>query len=128
MQSGVADVDFWTRTTSAGDDTPYRQFDPVRMQPTRDNARANMSQRAVRVHRSSIMTSATSPPTNGSITPEHSPLVRMILREAVANMATGDSVLEQVTSDPKQAGQTTKGLGSFHGTLSSLPVPQLSTH
>ncbi len=121
MQSGVADVDFSdTRTAPAGDDTPYRQLDPVRMQPTRDNARAKyVAAAGSGALDYDIGDIAANEWLNYTRTfPAGS--YEVYLREALANMATGDSVLEQVTSDPKQPGQSTKVLGSFHGTVSGF--------
>ena len=42
------------------------------------------------------------------------------LRESLANIATGESILEQVTNDPSQPDQTVKSLGSFLGVLSGF--------
>ncbi|MBI3870763.1 MAG: hypothetical protein HY299_19710, partial [Verrucomicrobia bacterium] len=42
------------------------------------------------------------------------------LREALANIATGDSVLEQVISDPSAEDQSTKILGAFLGVRSGF--------
>ena len=51
------------------------------------------------------------------------------LRQALINMEAGESVLEQVTSDPTLPDQTVKTLGSFLGTLTgtmpAVGVPRL---
>jgi len=111
---GVEGTDFHdTRTAPAGADTPYRTFDPVRMQRSRDQQRPQFD------------------PNNlvfdydvGDIAAGEwlqytrqfaSGNYQVYLRQALANMATGESVLELVTGDRTQPDAASQVLGSFLG-------------
>ncbi|MEW6157256.1 MAG: hypothetical protein AB1813_07470 [Verrucomicrobiota bacterium] len=118
-QTGVQDVDFNdTRTSPRPQDTLYRPFDPVRMQHTLDNARkkfVDAGGTASGVYDYDVGDIAEGEWLNYTRTfPPGS--YEVYLREALANMATGDSVLEQVTGDRTQPGQSVRLLGSFLGT------------
>lgn len=117
-QSGVPDVDFFdTRDAANGRDTMYRSSDPIRMQRSRDFARTR--------HTAAGGTAANiyDYDVGDIIADEWMNYTRnfpagsyeVYLRESLANMPTGESVLEQVTSDPTKPKQSTKVLGSFLG-------------
>ncbi len=118
--TGTADIDFHeTRATPNGNDTVYRTQDPVRMQHTLDVPRVQY-----------VLAGG---PGNGNqvfdydvgdlVAGEWMNYTRtfdagsyeVYLREAVVNLAQGESVLELVTGDRTQPNQTTKVLGSFLG-------------
>jgi hypothetical protein len=118
LQTGVQGVDFNdTRTTPRPQDTLYRPNDPVRMQHSLDNGRqkyAAAGGTAASVYDYDVGDIAAGEWLNYTRTfPPGS--YQVYLREALVNMASGESVLEQVTSDPTQANQTTKIVGSFLG-------------
>jgi hypothetical protein len=123
LQIGLLDVDYTdTRATPNGADTLYRPEDPVRMGHTRDNVRAKYTAAGgagAGVYDYDVGDIAAGEWLNYTRTfPAGS--YEVYLREALANLATGESVLEQVTSDPSQTGQTTKVLGSFQGALTGF--------
>jgi hypothetical protein len=111
---GVEGIDFHdTRTAPSGNDTPYRTSDPVRMARSRDQRRAAFDPDNL-VYDYDVGDLATGewiqftrqfPAGNYQI----------YLRQALANMATGESVLELVTGDRTQPEAATQVLGSFLG-------------
>ncbi|MEK7686294.1 MAG: hypothetical protein AAB466_12820 [Verrucomicrobiota bacterium] len=118
LQTAVQNVDFNdTRTTPRPQDTLYRPFDPIRMQHTLDSVRAKYTAAGGAdafvfdydvgdIEAGEWLDyTRTFPP--GSY--------EVYLREALVNMASGESVLEEVTGDITQPSQTTKVLGSFLG-------------
>jgi hypothetical protein len=122
-QAGVQGVDFNdTRTAPRSQDAPWRNQDAVRMERTLDLVRSKFvaaGGTAAEVYDYVVGDidagewlnyTRTVPP--GSY--------EVYLRQALINMEAGESVLEQVTSDPTQPGQTVKTLGSFLGTLSGF--------
>ncbi len=119
LQTGVSGVDYSdTRTGPHGQDTAYRPNDPVRMAPTRDTIRPRYVAAGgpdAQVFDYDVGDIAAGEWLNYTRT-FPAGVYEVYLREAVANMANGESVLELVTSDPKQPQQTTSVLGSFLGT------------
>jgi len=122
-QTGVQGVDFNdTRTAPRSQDAPWRNQDPVRMERTLDLVRSKYAAAggvAAEVYDYAVGDidagewlnyTRTVPPGTYEI----------YLRQALINMEAGESVLEQVTSDPSQPNQTVKTLGSFLGTLSGF--------
>ena len=122
-QAGVQDIDFNdTRTAPRSQDAPWRNQDPVRMERTLDVVRSKYSAAggtAAEVYDYAVGDidagewlnyTRTVPPGNYEV----------YLRQALINMEAGESVLEQVTSDPGRLNQTVKTLGSFLGTLSGF--------
>ena len=116
--AGVPDVDFSdTRTTANGSDTLYRSEDPIRMQHSLDSVRAKHT--AAGGKDAGVFDYDVSDFSVG----EWEDYTRTIpagsyevyLREAVANLETGDSVLELVTGDRTQPNQKVKTLGTFLG-------------
>ena len=100
-----------TRTSPQAQDTLYRTQDSVRMAHTLDRQRAGFSADNL-VFDYDVGDLATGEWMN--YTREFTEgTYEIYLREAVVNLASADSVLEQVTSDPTQPGQTIKALGSF---------------
>ena len=117
-QTGTQDIDFnETRTTPDPQDTLYRPNDSVRMQHSLDAVRAKFTAAggaAAGVYDYDVGDIAEGEWLNYTRTfPPGS--YEVYLRQAVANMATGESVLEQVTGDPSQPNASTKVLGSFLG-------------
>src|SRR6185369_16547190 len=123
QQTGAQDIDFNdSRTTPLLQDTLYRSSDPVRMAHSLDKAREKFTtaggpDAGVYDYDVGDLTAGewlnytrTFPP--GSY--------EVYLREALANMATGESVLEFVTGDRTQPNQTTAVLGSFLGERSGF--------
>ena len=122
-QLGIQGVDFNdTRTAPSSEDVPWRNQDPVRMERTLDAVRSKYAAAggtAAEVYDYAIGDidsgewlnyTRTIPPGTYEI----------YLRQALINMDAGESVLEQVTSDPSQPNQTVKTLGSFLGTLTGF--------
>ncbi len=122
-QVGVVDVDYSeTRTSPNGNDTMYRPSDPIRMIHSRDFTRAKFASlggSAGGVFDYDVGDIATGEWLNYTRTfPAGS--YEVYLRESLANMASGESVLEQVTGDPTQPAPATKVLGSFLGSLTGF--------
>lgn len=118
LQAGVSGVDFnETRATPRAQDTLYRPNDPVRMQHSRDQARAQFTAgggQAAGIYDYDVIDIAAGEWLNYTRTfPAGS--YEVYLREALANMTSGESVLEMVTGNPGQPEQTTRLLGSFLG-------------
>jgi hypothetical protein len=122
-QAGVAGVDFVdNRATPSTADTLYRPDDPVRMQHSLDSVRKKFADAGGTdwgVYDYDVGDNAIGDWLNftrdfaaGSY--------EVYLREAVANMDLGESVLEMVTGDRTQPDQTTKILGSFLGRRSGF--------
>ena len=122
-QAGVQGIDFNdTRTAPRSQDAPWRNQDAVRMERTLDLVRSKYAAAggtAAEVYDYAIGDidsgewlnyTRTIPPGTYEI----------YLRQALINMDAGESVLEQVTSDPSQPNQTVKTLGSFLGTLTGF--------
>ncbi|MBN8247019.1 MAG: hypothetical protein J0L84_06200, partial [Verrucomicrobia bacterium] len=112
---GTADVDFLdTRTAPNGADTMYRTQDPVRMQRALDNRRRDQFNSDLGVYDYEVGDIAAGDWMN--YTREFAAgSYEVYLREAVVNLERADSVLEEVTSDPAQPGQTVRLLGTFAG-------------
>jgi len=112
---GTPEVDFLdTRTTPNGGDTMYRTQDPVRMQRALDNRRRDQFNNDQGVYDYEVGDIAAGDWMN--YTREFAAgTYEVYLREAVVNLERADSVLEEVTSDPAQAGQTVRLLGTFAG-------------
>ncbi|MCX8107739.1 MAG: hypothetical protein N3G20_02935, partial [Verrucomicrobiae bacterium] len=116
-QIGIAEIDFHdTRTSPNGVNTMYRTWDPVRMQHSMDIVRKKFVEAGgadnfvfdydvgdIAAGEWLMYTRNFSP---GSY--------EVYLREALLNMTSGESVLEQVV------GETTKVLGAFIGSLSGF--------
>ena len=122
-QQGVQGVDFNdTRTGPNGEDTQWRQTDPVRMERTVDRPRAKYT--AAGGAAAEVYDYAVGDFVDGewyNYTRTFPPgTYEVYLRQALINMEAGESVLEQVTSDPSQDNQTTRILGSFLATLSGF--------
>ncbi len=119
--AGVQDTDFNdTRTTPNGSDTAFRTQDPVRMQRTLDLRRAAYDaaggpDNVNGVYDYDVGDLATDEWMNYTRT-FGAGSYEVYLREAVANLDRGESVLELVTGDRTQPAQTTRVLGSFFGT------------
>lgn len=123
MQTGYEGVDFHdTRGTPNGTDTVYRQNDPVRMQNSRDHPRAKFEAAGGAqnlVYDYDVVDIESGEWLNFTHTfPAGS--YEIYLREALANMARGESVLERVTSDRTLPDQQTEVLGSFLGELTGF--------
>lgn len=118
LQIGFLDIDFTeTRGTPNGEDTMYRTDDSIRMQHTRDFLRDKYV--------------ALGGPDNGIYDYDVGDIVQgewlnytrnfiagtydVYLRQAIVNMASGESALELVTGDRSKPGQSTRLLGSFLG-------------
>ncbi len=106
-----------TRTTPDPQDTLYRPNDPIRMQHSLDAARAKFTAAggaAAGVYDYDVGDIAEGEWLNYTRTfPPGS--YEAYLRQAVVNMTSGESVLEQVTGDPSQPSAASKVLGSFLG-------------
>ena len=119
-QVGTQDVDMNdTRTSPRAADAPYRTMDPVRMQRSLDSRRTQYASaggpdNANGVYDYDVGDLATGEWLNYTRT--FAPgSYEIYLREAIANLAQGESVLEQVTGDRSQPNQTVRLLGSFLG-------------
>ncbi|MBI2928676.1 MAG: hypothetical protein HYY24_23685, partial [Verrucomicrobia bacterium] len=117
-QTGTQDIDFnETRPTPQPQTTLYRPNDPIRMQHSLDAARAKFTAAggtAAGVYDYDVGDIAEGEWLNYTRTfPAGS--YEAYLRQAVVNMTSGESVLEQVTGDPSQPSAATKVLGSFLG-------------
>ncbi|HNU52625.1 MAG TPA: hypothetical protein PKJ98_17165 [Verrucomicrobiota bacterium] len=118
LQIGAATVDFSdTRTSPDGENTKYRPDDPVRMQHSLDRVRAKYEAAGgagYEVYDYAVGDIAAGEWMNYTRTfPAGN--YEVYLREGLANMATGESVLEEVTGDPTQPDAATRVLGSFLG-------------
>ena len=116
---GTPEVDFHdTRTTPNGTDTLYRSDDPVRMQHALEVRRAKYTAAGgpdAGVYDYDVGDLDVGEWLNYTRTiPGGS--YEVYLREAVANLESGDSVLELVTGDRTAPNQTVKLLGTFLGT------------
>ena len=118
---GTAGIDFNdNRTSPNGGDTKYRPEDPIRMQRTLDLRRpayaaAGGPDNANGVFDYDVGDLATGDWQN--YTRDLAPgSYEVYLREAVANLAQAESVLELVISDRSATSQTVRLLGSFLGT------------
>ena len=122
-QVGIQGVDFNdTRTAPRSQDAPWRNQDPVRMERTLDPVRAKYSAAggtAAEVYDYAIGDIDAGEWLNYTRTVPPG-TYEVYLRQALINMEAGESVLEQVTSDPSQPNQTVRTLGSFLGTLSGF--------
>lgn len=114
---GTPDVDFSdTRTAANGSDTLYRTSDPIRMAHSLDRRRPEFNN-DLGVYDYDLGDLAAGEWQN--FTREFAAgSYEVYLREAVVNFAQADSVLEEVTSDPTQPGQSVRLLGSFFGPTS----------
>jgi hypothetical protein len=118
-RQGVRDTDFSeTRTTPNGGDTMYRTHDAIRMQHTMDQHRPEYNN-DFGVYDYDVGDIAAGEWMNYTRN-FTAGWYEVYLREAIVGFATAESVLEQVTSDPTQPGQTVKVLGSFLGTTSGF--------
>jgi len=118
LQTGAQGVDFnETRTAPRAQDTLYRPNDPVRMQHSRDNPRGRFTRAGgtdASVFDYDAGDIAAGEWLNYTRTfPAGS--YEIYLRQALANLATGESVLELVSGNASQPDQTTRILGSFLG-------------
>ena len=118
QQTGVPEVDFNdSRTTPRAQDTLYRSSDSVRMAHSLDKPRQKFT--AAGGPDAGIYDYDVGDITAGewlNYTRTFQPgSYEVYLREALANMATAESVLELVTGDRTQPNQTTTVLGSFLG-------------
>ena len=122
-QTGTKEVDYHdTRSTPRSQDAPYRPQDTDRMARTLDAARAKFSDAGgseSQIYDYDVGDIATGEWMN--YTREFpSGAYEVYLREALANIPSGDSVLEQVISDSGSEDQTTKILGAFLGVRSGF--------
>ena len=114
---GTPDIDYSdTRTAPNSTDTLYRTQDFVRMAHSLDRRRAqfNNDNQVFDYDVGDLAAGEWMNYTRDFTTGTY----EVYLREAVVNLPRGDSILEQVTSDPTQAGQTVKSIGSFLATTS----------
>ena len=118
MQMGTIDVDYSdTREYPDVETTPYRWDDNVRMQRTLDIVRAKFEDAGgamFNIYDYDVGDIAAGEWMNYTHT-FPAGWYEVYLRQAVANMAGGASVLELVTGNRTQPNQTTKLLGSFLG-------------
>lgn len=118
QQSGVQDIDFNdTRTSPRAQDTVYRSNDPVRMQRSRDTLRDKHKAAGgadAGVYDYDVGDIAAGEWLHYTRT-FSAGAYEVYLRQALSNMASGESVLELVTGDRTQANPTTRVLGSFLG-------------
>jgi hypothetical protein len=118
MRQGFEGIDFHdTRTTPSGDETMYRAEDPVRMQHTLDVTRqkfVDAGGAAVGIYDYDVIDIAADEwmQYTRSFTPGN---YEVYLRQALVNMADGESVLEEVTGDPRAEDAATAPLGTFFG-------------
>jgi hypothetical protein len=122
-QTGVQGIDFNdTRTSPSNGDVPWRNFDAVRMERTLDRPRARYTSAGGSAN--GIYDYAVGDFVEGewmNYTRTVAPgSYEVYLRQALINMPAGESILEEVTSDPTQENQTTRTLGSFQATLSGF--------
>lgn len=117
-QTGVEGTDFHdTRTSPNGTDTKYRPTDPVRMQRSLDIVRAKFAEAGGA--ESGVYDYDIGDIVGGEwLNYTHTfpaGAYEVYIRQALVNMATGESVLERVLTDPTQPDQTVRSLGSFLG-------------
>lgn len=113
-RAGIEGTDFHdTRTAPAGNDTLYRTSDPVRMQHSRDQQRAafNSDNGVWDYDVGDIAADEWLQFTRQFATGSY----QVYLRQALANMGTGESLLELVTGDRTQPNAASQLLGSFLG-------------
>ncbi len=113
-RAGIEGTDFHdTRTAPAGNDTLYRTADPVRMAHTRDQKRPpfNADNYVFDYDVGDIAAGEWLQFTRQFASGTY----EVYLREALANMASGESVLELVTGDRTQPDAASQALGSFLG-------------
>lgn len=117
-QTGVEGTDFHeTRTSPNGTDTKYRSADPIRMQRSLDIVRSKFAEAGGTesgVYDFDVGDIVAGEWLNYTRT-FPSGAYEVYVRQALVNMATGESVLEQVLTDATQPDQTVKSLGSFLG-------------
>lgn len=118
LQTGTPNVDYLdTRPAPHATLSVYRPDDTVRMQHSLDHGRAKFAAAGgteAGVYDYDVGDIAGGEWLNYTRTfPAGS--YEVYLRQALANMDTGESVLELITSDPSQPNQTTRLLGSFLG-------------
>jgi hypothetical protein len=116
---GVEGTDFHdTRTSPSGADTPYRTSDPVRMAHTRGQQRPqfNPDNQVFDYDVGDIATGEWLQYTRQFTAGNY----EVYLRQALANMATAESVLELVTGDRSQPNATAQTLGSFLGEVTGF--------
>lgn len=122
-RSGLVGIDFVdNQTLPRAQDAPWRTQDPIRMQRTRDNQRSRFLDAGgpeFEVFDYDVGDIAAGDWMNYTRNfPAGS--YEVYLRQAVVNMASGESVLEMVTGDHTQTQQTVKPLGSFLGALTGF--------
>lgn len=115
-QAGIQDVDFNdTRTSPSGTDSPWRNFDPVRMQRSLDQVRPKYT--AAGGAAADVYDYVVGDFTAGewmNYTRTFPPgSYEVYLRQSVVNINQAESVLEEVTSNRGQPNQTTRVIGSF---------------
>ena len=119
LQEGTKQVDYSdTRSSPSRNETKYRPQDTIRMQHSLDNARAKFVEAGgaeAQVYDYDVGDIAANEWMNYT-RDFPSGAYEVYLREALANLATADSVLEQVISDPAVEDQAVKSLGTFLGT------------
>jgi len=117
-QTGTAGVDFFdTRDVPRPQDAPWRQSDPVRMARSLDRERAKYSAAGgtgAQIYDYVVGDIATGECLNYTRNVPAGPY-EVYLRQSVANLLNGESVLELVTGDRTQPDPTTRALGSFLG-------------
>ncbi|MCC6232461.1 MAG: hypothetical protein IT580_07440 [Verrucomicrobiales bacterium] len=116
---GTVDVDFSdTRTAPRPQDALYRTQDPVRMAHTLDKRRTGFDN-DLSLYDYDVGDLAAGEWMNYTRT-FTSGTYEIYLRESVVNLALGESILERVTSDPTQTGQTVELVGAFLGKTSGF--------
>jgi hypothetical protein len=123
MLAGIAETDFHdTQATPNGADTMYRPDDPVRMQRSLDIVRQKYTDAggaASLVYDYDVGDIATGEWLHYTRN-FASGTYEVYLRQALANIAAAESVLERVTGDRTQPDATTQPLGSFLGSLTGF--------
>ena len=117
-QIGVLDVDYSdTRASANGEDTKYRGSDPIRMGHSFDSVRAKYTAAGgtgAMVYDYDVGDLVAGEWTN--YTRNFAPgSYEVYLRQALVNLVTTETVLEEITSNRTQPNQTTRPLGSFLG-------------
>ena len=109
---GVQGIDFnETRTAPRAQDAPYRTLDAIRMARSLDRRRAlHDNDQSVYDYDVGDLAAGEWMNYTRNFT---AGTYEIYLREAVVNLAQGESILERVTSAANSAGQTTEILGSF---------------
>ncbi|MCB1127640.1 MAG: hypothetical protein KDM81_14195, partial [Verrucomicrobiae bacterium] len=115
---GLESTDYHdTRTAPAGEDTPYRSADYVRMRHTLDVGRQKYADAGggdVGIYDYDVGDIATGEwlQYTRSFTPGS---YEVYLRQSLVNMLAGESVLEKVTGDPATPNAAATSLGTFFG-------------